>query len=341
MAPTYRKLHARILESQDIADMPDDFCRLVWTWLPLILTSDGTTIYDARYLRSRLFPLRDDVTSEQVADVFAWLEERGMILPYEDKGRRYLLVPTFARYQGDTSREADSTFPKPPTDLANARVNCVQSSRNAHADCVQSSCNARADVAQTACSDTDAEADAHTDAGTDADTAAKTPPTSSQRRKATPIDHETTPEPELLRALHQAFQRGTGQAVTDALPTGSARAALRQLLDDDHTPADIEACARYLKAGWWHDKALTVPKLAEALGQWIAQGRPVKPNSQARASPDPAHQSPAIAAFREFQKMQEGDDVDNHRTGSGDAGFGVSAGQDRGSHAGRVSGSPG
>ena len=36
---------------------------------------------------------------------------------------------------------------------------------------------------------------------------------------------------ESLRLLHQAFQRGTGQMVTEALPTGNAKAALRQLLD--------------------------------------------------------------------------------------------------------------
>jgi hypothetical protein len=167
------------------------------------------------------------------------------------------------------------------------------------------------------------------------------PPLSSQP-PARLIDHETTPEPVLLRGLHQAFQRGTLQVVTDALPTGSARAALRQLLDDKQTAADIEACARYLKAGWWRDKALTVPKLAENLGQWIAQGRPLKPNGQARASPDPAHQSPAIAAFREFQKTQEAsDNGDNNHADSSTAGLSVPPGQDRGSDVGRVSGSPG
>ena len=33
--PRYRKLHTKTLESLDINDMPDDFCRLFWTLLPL------------------------------------------------------------------------------------------------------------------------------------------------------------------------------------------------------------------------------------------------------------------------------------------------------------------
>lgn len=273
--PTYRKLHARILESQDIADMPDDFHRLVWTWLPLILTSDGTTIYDARYIRSRMFPLRDDVTAERVATVLEWFESRGMVLPYDGDGRRYMFVPTFNKYQGDTSREASSTFPKPPADLAPT-----------HATVMQHSCNAHVNVAERSCSNTDADTNADADTNT---TAQRESSPIKAMTHAAPnkrvIDHELLPEPELLRDLHKAFQRGTGQAETDALPVGTQRNALRQLLDDKRTSADIEAYTRYLKTGWWSDKILPLTHLPDGIGQWIAQGRPMKANGKARASP--------------------------------------------------------
>lgn len=277
--PTYRKLHTRILESLDIQDMPDDFHRLVWTWLPLILTSDGTCIYSATYLRSRLFPLRDDVTNKRMTEVFAWFEERGMILSYQVDGRHYLYVPTFTKYQGDTAREAESTLPAPPANLL------TTNSRPTHEQVVTNSC---------------LDVDADTDTDVDADTKAASAQTPGKAPVTRVIDHETTPEPVLLRQLYQAYQRGTGQAVTEALPAGSAKTALRQMLDDKQTPEDIEACTRYLKLGWWSDKMLTVPKLAESLGQWIAQGRPAKPNVSGNGhSPPKSHLSNTLDYINE------------------------------------------
>lgn len=167
------------------------------------------------------------------------------------------------------------------------------------------------------------------------------PSASSPPRVPSPFRHDTVPENESLRLLHQAFQRGTGQAVTEALPTGAAKAALRQLLDDDRSPEDIEACARCLKAGWWSDKTLTVPKVAEAIGQWIAQDRPAKPKEGARAGPDAAHQAPAMAAFRVFQEQEEAKNGNGHHASAGDAGRSVPAGEDRGGNTGGVPRSPG
>jgi hypothetical protein len=107
-----------------------------------------------------MFPLRDDVTTDQVARVFAWFEQRGMILPYDYDGRRYLVVPTFAKYQGDTSREANSTLPKPPADLATTHVNGMTTSCNGHANGVQSS---------------HSDADAQVDADAEGEAPAETP----------------------------------------------------------------------------------------------------------------------------------------------------------------------
>ena len=64
--PQYRKLFLKIIESDDVNDMPDDFTRLAWTWLPLILCREGRCIDNAALVRSKLFPMRADVTADQV-----------------------------------------------------------------------------------------------------------------------------------------------------------------------------------------------------------------------------------------------------------------------------------
>jgi len=115
--PKYRKLHTCTLDSLDMASMPDDFTRLTWLMLPLILSREGTTIYSGRYLRSKLYPLREDVTPEAIQTSVDWLIEKEMLFPYGYEGRQYLWCPTFRKYQGCTEREAESTFPSPPLEL--------------------------------------------------------------------------------------------------------------------------------------------------------------------------------------------------------------------------------
>jgi len=64
--PRYRKLHVKTLESLDMNDMPDDFTRLMWVLLPLALCREGRGVHHAAWLKSKLFPLRFDVTEEMV-----------------------------------------------------------------------------------------------------------------------------------------------------------------------------------------------------------------------------------------------------------------------------------
>lgn len=113
--PKYRKLHVCTLDSLDIAAMPDDFTRLTWLLLPLIMSRDGTTLDHAHYLRSKLYPLRDDVTTDMVQTAVNWFKDHDMVHAYHAEGRDYLWIPTFAKFQGDTIREGESTFPAPPT----------------------------------------------------------------------------------------------------------------------------------------------------------------------------------------------------------------------------------
>lgn len=111
--PTWRKLHTKTIDSLDVNEMPDDFHRLAWALLPLILDAEGRGLDDGSWLKSKLFPLRRDVTISQVEQVMDWWGERGMVERYEVDGRRYFQVPTFHEYQGKTDREATSVIPEP------------------------------------------------------------------------------------------------------------------------------------------------------------------------------------------------------------------------------------
>ena len=112
--PRYRKLHVKTLESLDINDMPDDFTRLFWVLLPLELCREGRGLKSSTWLKSKLFPLRDDVGREQVGQALDWCIERGMVVPYSVDGRAYFYVPSFHKYQGNTIKEAESNYPAPP-----------------------------------------------------------------------------------------------------------------------------------------------------------------------------------------------------------------------------------
>ena len=116
--PRYRKLYVKTTESLDINDMPDDFTRLMWVLMPLGLCQEGRGIDNAAWIKSKLFPLRIDVTQEMISTAMDWYEQRGMVRRYQINGRPYFCVPTFRTYQGDTSREADTNYPPPPEESA-------------------------------------------------------------------------------------------------------------------------------------------------------------------------------------------------------------------------------
>jgi len=111
--PRYRKLYTKTLESLDINDMPDDFTRLFWTLLPLVLCREGRGINSPAWLKSKIFPLREDVDAERVGVALDWCIQRGMIVPYSVDGRDYFYVPSFPKYQGNTTKEAESDYPPP------------------------------------------------------------------------------------------------------------------------------------------------------------------------------------------------------------------------------------
>jgi hypothetical protein len=161
--PQWRKLHTRITESADFNDMPDDFTRLVWVLLPLGLDREGRSLDNPALIRSRIMPLREDVTLEMIGAALDWFADRGMLVRYEVDGRRYFYVPTFSAYQGNTHKEAPSIYPAPPQE---------QSADPSHSrptpDLLQTYSRPTPEQGATN-SGTDADADAETDAETDAD----------------------------------------------------------------------------------------------------------------------------------------------------------------------------
>lgn len=111
--PKYRQLHVKIIDSFDFNEMPDDFTRVVWTLLILIVDSEGRGIYNMAWVKSKMFPLRQDVTTERLQNAFTWLNGRKMISVYCVSDRDYFYITNFKKYQSGTLKEAVSLLPSP------------------------------------------------------------------------------------------------------------------------------------------------------------------------------------------------------------------------------------
>lgn len=139
--PKYRQLHLKTLDSFDFNEMPDDFTRVVWMLLMLILDSEGRGIYNMAWIRSKMFPIRQDVKIDELQAAFDWLKNRAMIKVYEVDGREYFYIPKWKNYQSGTKKEAESLLPVPPELLrTNSEVNKEQVSA-AVLYCIESELN--------------------------------------------------------------------------------------------------------------------------------------------------------------------------------------------------------
>jgi DnaD/phage-associated family protein len=125
--PKYRQLHTKIIDSFDFNEMPDDLTRVVWLLLTLILDSEGRGIDNMNWVKSNMFPMREDMTPELLDAPFDWLAGKKMIVRYEANCRKYFYIPTFKDYQTGTKKEAPSLLPPPPDELqSNSRVSTEQ-----------------------------------------------------------------------------------------------------------------------------------------------------------------------------------------------------------------------
>lgn len=100
--------------------MPDDFTRLLWVLLPLSLDSEGRGIYNFSWIKSKVFPIREDISEKKLKKAMEWFNSRknpdtklGMIEIYFVDGRQYFWVPTFKLYQRGFEKEAESVLPAP------------------------------------------------------------------------------------------------------------------------------------------------------------------------------------------------------------------------------------
>jgi DnaD/phage-associated family protein len=113
--PKYRQLHVKIIDSFDFSEMPDDFTRVIWLLLIVSVDSEGRGIYNMAWIKSKMFPLRQDVTLNQLEKSFEWLRGRKMIEVYPANDREYFHIPNFKKYQSGTQRESASVLPDPPS----------------------------------------------------------------------------------------------------------------------------------------------------------------------------------------------------------------------------------
>lgn len=154
--PQWRKLHHQIVDSFDVHDMPDDTHRLAWALLPLALDKEGRGIYNGSWLKARLFPLRDDLTSATCLGFLDWFASHDMLTVYSVDDRLFFVVPTWHDFQS-TAKEADSRLPAPELLPTNSGATQEPLPTNSGAGRAQSRADQEAD--QEADQDVEAEAE--------------------------------------------------------------------------------------------------------------------------------------------------------------------------------------
>lgn len=111
--PKYRKVWVRTIDSPDMDALPDDTARLMVLYLILVLDRYGLGIDSPTWIRSKCFPLRDDVSLEKITEYMNVCEHLKIITRYQVGERKYFYLTNFGQYQGDTSRESESVLPLP------------------------------------------------------------------------------------------------------------------------------------------------------------------------------------------------------------------------------------
>ena len=136
--PKYRKLPVTVIDSLDVAEMPDDFTRLTWLLLPLVVCREGRAFDLPQWLMSKLYPARTDVDADMVAAALDWFAGRDMIRRYTVNGRAYFYMTNWTKHQGDTRKEAESPYPAPGDAIDCASPELVQSYSGPTPELVQS-----------------------------------------------------------------------------------------------------------------------------------------------------------------------------------------------------------
>mgnify|MGYP000047793834 CR=1 FL=1 len=98
----------------------DDIDRLSWfeevVFYRLLVNCDDYGRFDGRpaVLKNRLFPLKESVTLKSVTEAIHTLASAGLVVLYENEGKPYLYIPTWAKHQNIRAKR--SRYPEPPTE---------------------------------------------------------------------------------------------------------------------------------------------------------------------------------------------------------------------------------
>lgn len=74
------------------------------------------------WIKSKMYPLRDDVKPDKLQEAFEWLRNRKMIIVYSFSGHEYFYIPTWKEHQSGTQKEAKSSLPSPELVRSNSGV---------------------------------------------------------------------------------------------------------------------------------------------------------------------------------------------------------------------------
>ena len=87
----------------------------------LIVNCDDFGRFDGRpsIIKSRLFPLKDNVTVKAIADALNTLVSIGLVRLYEYESRPYLYLPTWEKHQ--RLRNSKEKYPAPDEACGNSR----------------------------------------------------------------------------------------------------------------------------------------------------------------------------------------------------------------------------
>lgn len=108
----------------------DSIDRLSWfeeaLFYRLIVSCDDFGRFDGRaaVIKSRLFPLKENLTLKTVETALHGLANAGLITLYMFEGKRFLCLPTWGKYQ--TQRAKVSKFPAPDSSLQEDESTCKQ-----------------------------------------------------------------------------------------------------------------------------------------------------------------------------------------------------------------------
>ena len=112
----------------------DSIDQLTWfeevLFYRLMVSCDDYGRFDGRIavIKNRLFPLKETLTSDKVANALKRLSEVGLVCLYSVEGKPYLYLPTWEHHQ--TIRAKKSKYPEPVCEGETSEIICMQMNAN-------------------------------------------------------------------------------------------------------------------------------------------------------------------------------------------------------------------